>query len=104
MPIYAIDGSEKMSSAEFVKLYYTTLDEILDDPDSSILLTDKSGCGVFVARYLKQNLYRNATIYHTKRKPRSNIANLKTCGGFLNKKECRKSLIKDSDEYINFSK
>ncbi len=104
MTTYAIDGSEHLTSAEFIKLYSSKLEEILEDPNAHILLTDFPGCGIFLARYLKGHFYRNAVLYHVGNNPSINIANLLTKGNFVTREECRAQMINDSDECVIFER
>ncbi len=89
-----------VTSAEFLKKYTSTLEEILEDPHAQILLTDLPGCGIYIARYLKERYYRNAVLYHVGGKPRVNIASLPTKGGFDNPEECKLQIIKNGDIVI----
>lgn len=102
MVVYAIDGPEDLSSKNFSILYTATLEDILEDPEARIIITDKQGCGIFIARYLEKHYYRNAIIYHMGQEPRHNIAKLKTQGGFMSKAEITAQMINDSDHYIYY--
>ena len=101
--VYAIDGPEDFSVKDFLHFYSSKLEIILEDPDASILLTDLPGVGIYTARYLLSQHYRNATVYHVGEKPRQNIANLNLCGGFKTRSEAKAKMILDSDELIDIS-
>jgi hypothetical protein len=102
MAIYAIDGPDDLSSYNFNKLYVPKLEKILEDPNAQILITDSSGCGILTSRYLKNNYYRNAIIYHLGDKPKHNLGNLPVRGGFISKAECTAQMMMDAKYYINF--
>nr|QBK85939.1 MAG: hypothetical protein LCMAC101_05340 [Marseillevirus LCMAC101] len=96
--VYAINGPIDISSRDFIRLYGPKLESILEDPDASILLTDLPGVGIYTARYLLSQHYRNATVYHVGKKPRQNIANLNLRGGFKTPAEAKARMILDSGE------
>jgi len=96
--VYAIDGPTDITTRDFIRLYGSKLESILEDPDASILLTDLPGVGIYTAKYLLSQHYRNATVYHVGKKPRQNIANLNLRGGFKTPAEAKAKMILDSDE------
>lgn len=96
---YGFVDSSSFTSSQFSSIA-SILEDILDEVDSKIILTDLGPGGVLVARYLKRRYYRNAVLYHIGDKPRVNIANLPTKGGFSSAKECLESVMNSSDSVI----
>ena len=94
-----ISGGHPISSSKFIIKYTSILDEILDDPNASILLTDFRESDIFLARYLKEQQYRNATLYHVGSFPRINIAKLPT-KEYETVKDVKDAIIKKSDTII----
>ena len=101
--IYAIDGPECISARDFIYLYGPKLERILEEPNAWIFLTDLPGVGIYTARYLLSQHYRNATVYHVGNEPRQNIANLNLAGGFETPDEAKSRMILDSDELFDIS-
>lgn len=102
-PIYGIivDTKQPISSDLFMKRYSELLEDILDDPDARIFLSDIGPGSIFVARFLKKRYYRNATLHHVGDKPRINIADLPLKGGFKTRKECQSYIQKNSTHLIH---
>ena len=95
-----VNKSRPISSELFIKKYSELLEEIMEDPDAKILLSDIGSGSIFVARFLKKRYYRNAILHHIGDKPRVNIANLPTKGGFTSHKECQRFIRKNSTDVI----
>ena len=93
-----IDGPEDLSLKEFYSNYVNKLEEILSDPETSIIITDRPGCSIQVARYFAKQKYRNCTIYHTGLNPRHNLGKFYTKGGFSTLEKCKKQMLKDSNK------
>jgi hypothetical protein len=76
------------------------LEKIIDRPDVCIIFSDISSGGVYINRFLKGHYYRNAVIYHVGDKPRINLSNLLTKGGFSDAENVKEAIIRDSDVLI----
>lgn len=98
--IWFIDGPENLDLKEFYSNYVNKLECILQEPETSIILTDRPGCSIQVARYFAKQKYRNCTIYHPGAKPRHNIGKFYTKGGFSSLDKCKKQMLKDSNKYF----
>ena len=97
------DLDNPCSSSTFQKRISPILEDILEDPYANIILSDLTQGGMFVAKFLKQRYYRNATLYHIGENPRINIAKLKTKGGFTSKEDCIFNMSKECHEKISLS-
>lgn len=64
MSVWYIDGPENLETKIFLNKYTLKLDNILQDPKASVIITDRPGCSTQVARYLSIAGYRNCTVYH----------------------------------------
>jgi len=95
-----IDGPEDLPITVFYKKYVPILEDILHNPDASVLITDRPGCAIKVARYLKKHEYRNCWIYHLGDKPRHNLGSFRTRGGFKSWKEAREKMAQDSKHHF----
>ena len=88
--------SKPCTTSKFIKKYSNITEEIIENPDAEIFLTDFGG-GIPLGRFLKEKKFRNATLYHLGDKPIINICKLTSLrGGFKTKAECQKQIEKDS--------
>lgn len=94
------EDEEKLCTVErFVRKYNDLLENIISDPMSRIIYSDIYPSGMFITKFLKNNFYRNAIIYHLGKTPKYNPCSL-TTKKFKNKEKLLKSIIKDSTEII----
>lgn len=100
MQVWFIDGPEKIEEKLFIQKYVSKLDEILQDSNASIIITDRPGCANKVARYLAKHGYRNCCIYHTGKNPRHKIGKFPCKGGFQDLDSCKNQLLRDCDSYF----
>ena len=98
--VWFIDGPEKVKDFDFQEKYIPTLEKILEEPSSSILITDRPGCSNKIARYLAKKGYRNCTIYHPGESPRHRIGKFPSKGGFPDLDSCKQQLFRDADSYL----
>ena len=92
-----IDGniSSPCTTSNFIKKYGDIVEEIIENPESKIFLTDFGG-GIPLARFLSKKFYRNGVLYHVGDKPRFNICNFSSLrGGFLSQQECQLQIERD---------
>lgn len=101
--IYCIDGPTNISIQDFIKYYTPIIVELLDMPDIQILVTDLPGVGMYTCNFLKNNFYRNGTIYHVGDKPRHNICNFKTKGGYSSISDMIASMRLDATKIIDMN-
>lgn len=99
-----IDGPEDLSVKCFLSKYVPILEDLLQDPEASIFITDRPGCAIKVARYLKKHGYRKCWLYHLGKKPRHNLGSFPTRGGFSTLRDCRAQMLKDSDHQFQVLK
>lgn len=98
---YAILGPVEISSRDYSLFYGPKLEEILSNPNARILITDQPGVGIYTARYLKSQHYRNCILYHVGDNPQHNIGMLNTRCGFSTVAESHAQMILDSDKVID---
>lgn len=97
-----LDGPEDLSVKVFLKEYSAILEKILHNPDASVMITDRPGCAIQIARYLKKHDYQNCVIYHTGSKPRHKIGSFSTVGGFSSLEECRRKMKENCQHYFEY--
>ena len=83
------------TTSNFIKKYGDVVGELIDNPNTEILITDFGG-GIPIARFLKQYCFRNVVLYHTGNKPKFNICKFTSLkGGFITKENCQDQIEKD---------
>ena len=91
------DILEPCSTSNFIKNFSSVVEEIINEPDSEIFLTDFGG-GIPLARFLKEKYFRKGTLYHCGNKPQINICKFTFLkGGFSTREECQIQIEKDAD-------
>lgn len=97
--IYFISGHLDLTIDEFTANYKPQIDEALKDNDSSFIIGDARGADLMAQKYLN-NKTSKITIYHMFDKPRNNIFNSTTVGGFKSDEERDAAMTRDSEKDI----
>ena len=98
--IWYIEGPEDLKIKEFSSKYAPQLEEILEDPNASIIITDRPGCAIQTARYLSKHGYRKCCLYHVGKPPRHSIGKFNSKGGFSSLNNCKKQMFRDCNKYF----
>lgn len=84
--IFFISGHLDLTQGEFDKYYRDAIDYEINK-GSSFVMGDAKGADTMAQQYLHNRGYNKVTIYHMFDKPRNNIGNFKTIGGFKSDKK-----------------
>lgn len=92
-----LEPKKPCTSSELNSLYHERIDELLKDPNVSIIISESF---IFAAKYLESRKFRKCTIYHIGGEPRHAIGKFETKGGFTSAIELEECLKQDSVETI----
>lgn len=93
---YFISGHLDLTIDEFTANYKPQIDDALNDDFCSFIIGDARGADLMAQKYLN-NKTKNVTIYHMHDKPRHNIFNYPTVGGFKSDEERDTAMTNNSD-------
>jgi len=93
------NSEDPCSINKFVRKYYDTLENIVNEAGSSIIISDLSPSGMFIYKFLRSLSYKNVIIYHLGKFPNYNPENLPTLK-FKNKEKLIATIISSSTEII----
>ena len=99
MSTYFVSGHLNLTHAEFLEHYKPKLDEALRDLSSKFVVGDARGADTLAQKYLFSS-GAEVTVFHMFKKPRNNVGNHRTRGGYTSDKERDEAMTAASDADI----